>query len=166
MFRRVDVLLLFAAFLVIAALVCFLPSNSFLPAWAYLCGPVLWFFGTVIAIVWMVCRFFPASPAGSDQPQASSSGQMSGDRRNIRRVGLLILAGILPLLLCLTTEAAVSPTGADVFKSECQVSRRDGTGKVSIKRSGGTAEKASEQRVAIQQVSQMRKPFVFEVSEE
>lgn len=87
MFRRVDALLLFAAFLVIAALVCFLPSNNVLPAWAYLAGPMLWFFGTVVAIVWMVCRFFPASPAGSDQPTASSSRQMSADRRNIRRAG-------------------------------------------------------------------------------
>lgn len=123
MFRRVDVLLLFAAFLVIAALVCFLPSNNFLPAWAYLCGPVLWFFGTVIAIVWMVCRFFPASPAGSDQPKASSSGQMSGDRRNIRRVGLLILAGILPLLLSLAADAAHAATAADAFKSSTDVAR-------------------------------------------
>jgi hypothetical protein len=137
MFRRVDALLLLAAFLVIAAVVCFLPSNNFLPAWAYLCGPLFWFFGTVIAIVWMVCRFFPSSPAGSEQPTASSSGQMSAGRRNIRRAGLLIFAGILPLLLCLTTEAALSPTGSDVFKSKCQVSRPDGTGEVSIKRSSG-----------------------------
>jgi fatty acid desaturase len=105
MFRRVDALLFFAALLVIAALVCFLPSNNLLPAWAYLAGPVLWFFGTVIAIVWMVCRFFPASPAGSDPPTESSSGRRSADRRNIRRAGLLIIAGILPLLLCRTMEA-------------------------------------------------------------
>ena len=68
MFRRVDALVFFAAFLAIAGLVCFFPSNNFLPAWAYLCGPVLWFLGTVIAVVWMVWRFFPTSAAGSSRP--------------------------------------------------------------------------------------------------
>ena len=86
MFRRVDALLFFAAFLAIAGLVCFFPSNNFLPAWAYLCGPVLWFFGTIIAVVWMVCRFFPTSAAEPTGPTSSAAPeQTSADRGDVKR---------------------------------------------------------------------------------
>jgi hypothetical protein len=89
MFRRVDALVFFAAFLAIAGLVCFLPSNNFLPAWAYLCGSVLWFFGTITAVVWMICRFFPTSPVESGGPVSSSaSEQTSANRGDVRRAGL------------------------------------------------------------------------------
>jgi fatty acid desaturase len=90
MFRRVDALGFLAAFMVIAGLVCFLPSNNFLPAWlAYLAGPMLWFFGTIIAVVWMVCRFFPTSAAESSGPTSlSASEQTSADRGNVKRAAL------------------------------------------------------------------------------
>lgn len=90
MFKRVDALGFLAVFMVIAGLVCFLPSNNFLPAWLpFLGGPMLWFFGTIIAVVWMVCRCFPTSAAGSSGPTSlSAPEQTSADRGNVRRTGL------------------------------------------------------------------------------
>jgi hypothetical protein len=119
MFRRVDTLGLIAAIAAIAGLACFLIRSDLLPAWvAFLAGPLLWFFGTVIGIVWLICRFVPASPAGSDQAEKSSSEQTSGKRRNLSGAAVLILAGIFPSLLCHSAKAGDSATATKSIQVE------------------------------------------------
>ncbi|HLH07658.1 MAG TPA: c-type cytochrome [Terriglobales bacterium] len=118
MFRRVDFIGILAALLAISGLACFLTTNTLLPTWlAYLGGPVLWFIGTVIAIIWMVCRFFPTPATRSNEAPTSRPG--SGDVAKTVRSSLLILSSFLPMLILVPAQAADAAPGNDVFKSKC-----------------------------------------------
>lgn len=97
MFAKVDVSGLIGAAMMIAGLVCFLTSDYFLPVWAaYLGGPLLWFFGTVVAIIWIVSRFFTVS---SDHSAAMPTAVSATKINKSIRAALLICAGILNMTI-------------------------------------------------------------------
>ena len=134
MFKKVDLLGAFGAAMMVAGLVCFLISKSE-PAWAaYLGGPLLWFFGTVVAIIWMVLRLYtnPVSSLESSTPPAPDRANDNAGK-NIR-AALFLFAGVLSAsLFIVPADSGETSVGADLFKSRCAMCHGpDGTGKTPV----------------------------------
>ena len=131
MFKKVDLLGVFGAAMMVGGLVCFLTSQYETSWAAYLGGPLLWFFGLVFAIVWMVLHFYNktvSSPESSTPPAPERTNDNAG--KNIR-AALFLFAGILSAsLFIVPAESADTSAGADLFKSRCAMCHGpDGTGK-------------------------------------
>ena len=131
MFKKVDLLAVFGAAMMAAGLVCFLTGN-YLPVWAaYLGGPLLWFFGTVFGVIWMVVRFFTEAVSSAESFATPAPDRATDNAHKNIRAALLLFAGILPaFLFVLPAQAADTSTETDLFKSRCAMCHgRDGGGK-------------------------------------
>ena len=65
--RKFDALGMAGVVMLLSGAVIFMGQDSFVPLWiAWTVGPLLWYLGFAIAIVWGFCRFFGQSVAAEE----------------------------------------------------------------------------------------------------